>query len=111
MEIHERDLGQAVVLTLDGRLTVETFGILKQRVRALIDADRRALVLEVAGLSYVDSIGVSELVRAHAIVSRADGRLFLTGATPHLRQLLSMTRLDQLFEQASTAAEAAGRLA
>ena len=94
------------VLELSGRLTVEPFGYLKTRVRHRVDQGRRCLVLDLSGVSYVDSIGVAELIRSHIIVTRGGGRLALAAIPDHLGQLLRMTRLDRLLERHDTGAEA-----
>lgn len=111
MELVEHEAGSVRIFETRGRLTLESFGALKDRVRALVERGGRALVVDVSGLTYVDSIGVSELVRSHVIMQRADGRLVLAAVPDHLRRLLSVTMLDQIFECASSRSEATERLA
>ena len=98
MKIRERAAGRVTILDLEGRLTLETFGVLKDTVRGLVDTGCRRLVLHLAGVSYVDSIGVAELVRTHAILSNRGGRLKLLGIPKPVDELLTLTRLNTVFE-------------
>ena len=60
IKIRERAADGVTILDLEGRLTLETFGVLKDTVRGLVDTGCRRVVLRLAGVSYVDSIGVAE---------------------------------------------------
>ena len=95
---------------LRGRLTLESFGSLKDRVRDLVDQGGRRLVLDLGGVSHVDSIGVSELVRSHVIVNNSGGHLALAGVPAQIAQLLRVTRLDQVFDRHETIADAVNAL-
>ena len=106
MEIQEHTTGTVIVLELRGRLTLEYFGRLKDRVRDLVEQGGRRLVLDLSGVSYVDSIGVSELVRSHVIVDNQGGRLALAAMPAQIDQLLRVTRLDQIFNRFRTLAQA-----
>ena len=64
-------------------------------------------MLDLAGVSYVDNIGVSELVRSHVIVDTHGGHLALAAMPAQVDQLLRVTRLDQVFDRFSTLARAA----
>lgn len=98
MDIHEDTAHGVPVLVLSGRLTLESFGQLKDRVRRLVDDGTSQLILDLRGVSYVDSIGVAELVRSHVIFANRGGRLLLAAVPPHLTQLLRLTKLDQIVE-------------
>jgi anti-sigma B factor antagonist len=106
MEIREHAAGAVMVYELSGRLTLESFGALKERVRQLADQGGRSLVLDLRGVSYIDSIGVSELVRSHVILDKRGGRLVLAAIPGQVAQLLSVTRLDRIFDQRATQADA-----
>ena len=98
MKIRERAADGVTILDLEGRLTLETFGLLKDTVRRLVDTGCRRVVLHLAGVSYVDSIGVAELVRTHAILGSRGGRLKLLGIPKPVDELLTLTRLNTVFE-------------
>ena len=63
-------------------------------------------MLDLAGVSYVDSIGVSELVRSHLIVDTHGGHMALAAMPAQIDQLLRVTRLDQIFDRFGTLAQA-----
>lgn len=98
MKIRERFADGVTILDLEGRLTLETFGVLKDTVRRLVDTGCRRVVLHLAGVSYVDSIGVAELVRSHVILGNSGGRLKLLGIPKQVDELLTITRLHTVFE-------------
>jgi anti-anti-sigma factor len=79
MDIHEHASHGVPVLELSGRLTLESFDQLKDRVRPIIDAGANQLVLDLGAVSSVDSIGVTELVRSNVMFANRGGRL---GARP-----------------------------
>ncbi len=98
MKIRERAADGVTILELEGRLTLETFGVLKDAVRGLVDTGCRRVVLHLAGVTYVDSIGVAELIRTHAILGNTGGRLRLLEVSKPVNELLTLTRLDTVFE-------------
>lgn len=105
MEIQEHAAGTVIVFELRGRLTLESFGVLKNRVRSLIAEGCRRLVLDLSG------IGVAELVRSHVIVNNHEGRLALAAMPAQIGQLLHMTRLDEIFDRFDTLAQATEHVA
>ena len=96
MDIHEHASHSVPVLELSGRLTLESFDQLKDRVRPIIDAGANQLVLDLGAVSSVDSIGVTELVRSHVMFANRGGRLVLASVPDHLTRLLRLTKLDQI---------------
>ena len=106
MVIDERTVGRVTVLIPRGRLTVETFGELKIRVRRLADDGRTHVVLNLSAVAYVDSIGVAELVRAHVMLGGRAGRLSLSHLHRTVSELLELTRLKDVLDIFTTEAEA-----
>ena len=102
MDVHEHTSHGVPVLELSGRLTLESFGQLKDRVRPIIDAGSSQLVLDLGAVSYVDSIGVAELIRSHVMFANRGGRLVLASVPDHLTRLLRLTRLDQIVESCAS---------
>ncbi len=63
-------------------------------------------MLRLAGVSYVDSIGVAELVRTHVILGNRGGRLKLLAIPKPVDELLTLTRLHTVFESFDTEQDA-----
>ncbi len=111
IDITERRVGAATVLTLRGRLTLESFGLLHTRVRSLMTGGARALVLDLSAVRYVDSTGVAELVQSHVTTTRRGGRLALAMIPSQIDLLLHMTQLDRIFDLFDTVDHAVEGLA
>ena len=56
-----------------------------------------ALILDLSGITYCDSTGVSVLVHAYRRAEDAGATLALAGAAPDIFRLLTFTGLDRLF--------------
>jgi anti-sigma B factor antagonist len=86
------------ILDVSGRLTLgDATAQFRDRVRAEAEKNPRIL-LNVAGLSYMDSAGLGEMVGAQASVTARGGQLKLVNAQQKLRDLLQITRLYTIFE-------------
>jgi anti-anti-sigma factor len=106
MQFDERSEGDVVILAPRGRLTLETFGVLKSFVGACVDRGCRRLVLNLARVSYADSIGIAEIIRAHIMLRRHGGRLKLSNLSPQVTTLLTIAGLGEVLETYDTEAAA-----
>ena len=80
----ERDLGSAVVLTVEGRVSNATVGDLagwlKPRGRGV-----KGLVLDLSGVDYVNGAGVQALAAAATALRAAGSELIACGLRPVVR--------------------------
>jgi anti-sigma B factor antagonist len=99
MQIEERAIGDVIVLDLIGRVTLgEGDQLLKDKVNSLVNQGRRRIVLNLAGVPYVDSAGLGEIVGSYTTVSRQSGSLKLLNLTKKNTDLLAITKLLTVFE-------------
>jgi anti-sigma B factor antagonist len=109
MEISRRSAGGVTVLDLTGRLTAGSDGAEADALRTvicdLLNAGRRQVIMNLAGLTYVDARGLGEIAMAAAAVHSSGGRLLLMAASPRVARMLAVTRLDTVFEWCDTEAE------
>jgi anti-sigma B factor antagonist len=108
MTIGERVSGAVTILDVRGRLTIEVVRdmSLAERVRALLQAGHKQIVLNLEGVSYVDTMGLSNIVEAYIATSRQNGSLKLLHLTAHVREVLVITRLLTVFEAYDSEADA-----
>ena len=108
MEIRERQSGNATIIELAGRLTVnDQPGMLKDAVADVVKRGAREVLLDLSGVRYIDSTRLGELIAAHVTVSRLGGRLKLVATPPRVLELLTMAGLDGVFERYDSADAAA----
>ena len=99
MQIEERAVGDVVVLDLKGRVTLgEGDQLLKDKVNSLVNQGRKRIVLNLAGVPYIDSAGLGEIVGSYTTVSRQGGSLKLLNLTKKITDLLAITKLLTVFE-------------
>ena len=70
---------------------------LRQIVARHIAAGQTEIVLDLAGLTYIDSSGLGELVRCRTLLSSKNGKLKLRNLPKRVYDRLSVTRLESLF--------------
>ena len=107
MQIDERTVGDVVVLDLKGKVTLgQGDELLKDKVNSLVNQGHRKIVLNLAGVPYVDSAGLGEIVRTYTTVSRQGGSMKLLNLTKRIKDLLSITKLLTVFETFDSESEA-----
>ena len=99
MTVNERASGATTILDLSGNITIgESADILRDKVRSLLQQGQKQIVVNLAGVSYMDSAGLGELVRAHATAAQQGAVLKLTNVTKRLQDLLVITKLSTVFD-------------
>jgi anti-sigma B factor antagonist len=95
----ERQIGTVTVLDLAGKLTIdEGAPRLKDEINSLIMQERTQVVLNLGGVSYIDSGGLGQLVACRGSLGKATGVLKLLHVSKRNHDLLSITRLATLFD-------------
>jgi anti-sigma B factor antagonist len=99
MQTAIRPVGAVMVVDISGRITLGEGNImLREIVKDLADKGRKAIVLNLGQVNYIDSSGVGELVKAHTTIRNQGGQLKLTNLTKRVNDLLQMTRLSAVFD-------------
>ncbi len=89
--------GATTVLQLAGDLDLATAGQLRGHLRDLLDkGDVRRLVLDMAGLEFMDVTGLNVLVDAQRVVSDDGGTLALRSPRPMVMRMLKLLALDEV---------------
>ncbi|HFB98179.1 MAG TPA: anti-sigma factor antagonist [Bryobacterales bacterium] len=99
LEITRREKEGVRILALKGRLTAgEEVEGLRRAIREEIEAGNTKLILDLAGVDYIDSTGLGTLVVCYTRVKRAGGALKLLNLNRREIQLLVLTKLTTVFE-------------
>ena len=99
LQIQRIDVGDVAVFRLKGRVLVgESSHQLHDAVRDAIGKGARKLLLELVAVSYIDSVGVGELVSSYAAAHRAGGELKLSNLTKRVEALVQLTRLNSIID-------------
>jgi anti-sigma B factor antagonist len=94
-----RQIPGAAVATFSGKLALdEGCRLLRETIRALLDAGQIRILLNLERLEFLDSAGLGELVRTHVAVRARGGQLTLIHPAPNVLQLLRVTKVDQVFD-------------
>lgn len=103
MQITEKRNGPIAVLELTGRLTVnDQPGMLREAVTAALQEGAKHVLLNLAGVYYIDSTRLGEIISAHVTVARRGGRLCLVGTPDRITELLAIAGLEGVFERFAT---------
>lgn len=85
--------GGETVFTLRGELDPHTAPDLRTEIDAVLASGRARLVLDLAGLTFVDSSGLRVIISAHKDAAERGGRLVLRAPSQTTRRLLDITGL------------------
>ncbi|MFZ0039310.1 MAG: STAS domain-containing protein [Candidatus Acidiferrales bacterium] len=109
LKIAVRDVGEVKILELDGRLVLgEDSKSFRERIKMLLQAGEKKIILNLSNLSYIDSSGIAMLV-ASCQTARSHGvRLKLANVGPKINEVMTMTKLTPVFDIFDSEAAAIG---
>lgn len=102
ISVKSETLGSAVVLTPVGDIDLSRSPVLRNSLRVAQNSKPMRLVIDLAGVDYMDSSGVATLVEALQIARRNNTRMVLCGMKDRVRSIFEIARLDTVFTIAAT---------
>ena len=97
--ITTRELDRVVVVDAVGRLTlIDSRTQLRDLIHVFCGTGHYQFLLNLAGVDFIDSDGMGELVRCYSIARQRGGELKLVHINKRVENLLQLTRLNTLFE-------------
>ncbi len=105
--ITERQAGDVTVLDLEGKVTIGEGSVaLRNAIRRLLGEGKTKILLNLAGVGYIDSSGIGELVSSFTAVNKEGGTLKLLNLTQKIQDLLAITKLLTVFDVFDVEADA-----
>jgi anti-sigma B factor antagonist len=99
MRIDTRTNGNVTVLDIHGKITIGEGSVeMRNKIRELLGAGKKDILLNLGDVSYVDSSGIGELVSCYTTVTNQGGRLKLLNLTKKMHELLAITKLLTVFD-------------
>ncbi|MFO1406416.1 MAG: STAS domain-containing protein [Steroidobacteraceae bacterium] len=113
IEFHARD--GAEIARLPGQLVLANAGAVRAELQARIASGASRLVLDLGGVEFADSSGLSAILACVNAARRQGGDVALLGPMPRVRALIELTRLDDVVvvtdDESVAVASATGRVA
>ncbi|MEU4618399.1 STAS domain-containing protein [Actinoplanes sp. NPDC023801] len=88
---------EVTVLHLRGELDADTAGQLHATLAGLLERPVPRIVVDLTGLKFCDSVGLSAFITSKEVISTRGGWLSFAGANPFLSQLLETVGLGRYF--------------
>src|SRR5579862_595417 len=99
LQITTREFGRVIIVDAVGKLTLsDSRTQLRDLTHVLCNTGHKKFLVNLAGVDYIDSDGMGELVRCYSIVRQRGGVMKLVQINKRVSDLLQLTRLNTLFE-------------
>ena len=97
--IHERRERDVAVLDLKGRIRINGGTLaLHRSIRCLVEEGKTKSLLNLAGVTHMDSTGLGELISSYVTVSNKGGHIKLVHLTECLKDIMTITKLLTVFD-------------
>ena len=99
MKIQQRVRDGVAILDCKGRITIGVGDVaLRESVQGAVKAGHMNILINLDGVSTMDSSGVGELVSTYTTVTNRGGKLKLLHLPPKVSDILQITQLITVFE-------------
>jgi anti-anti-sigma factor len=87
-----------IVRVGETKLTYPVLGPFYARMRQIVDEGGRKLVIDLAGVVYVDSASIGCLLEVHRLFQGREGAVKLAGLQPRVQTMLAMTLVHKILD-------------
>ena len=99
MEVTRRQIGDVVILDLEGKLTIGKGDVvLRGAFVDELDVGQRKVIVNLDNVKVIDSSGLGELIRCKVTASEKDADVKLLHVNLKARKLITMAQLVGVFE-------------
>ncbi len=104
--IEVEHVGEVAVLHIHGACTMDVASAVGERLLELASRPRPLIIVDLSGLTFIESTGLGGIVSGHLRARKQGGELRLVAPPSPIRQLLELTRLTNLFRVFDSVKEA-----
>jgi anti-sigma B factor antagonist len=98
MNITNKEIDGVSIVALNGRIVLgEESTALREKVKNLLGAGKKRIVLDMSKVTYIDSAGLGILVAAHVSANKQGAALHLSNLGNKFHDVLQLTRLLTVF--------------
>jgi anti-sigma B factor antagonist len=99
LRMTERDVNGVTVLEIEGRIVLgEESNAFRERVKSLLAAGKKKIVLDMKNVTYIDSAGLGTLVATFHSARSQGATLKLANLGSKFKEVLQVTKLYTVFE-------------
>ena len=93
-----RHSGDVAIVDLAGKITLgDGSGLVRNTIKSILDGGHKNILLNLSGVTYMDSAGLGEIVGSYATVANLGGSVKLLNPQGKVKDLLSVTKLYAVF--------------
>ena len=98
-EFTTRQSGEVTIVDVEGSVTIGKDAIgLGNTLRELAKSGHKKVLLNLAGVSYMDSAGIGEMVSGLTTIAHHGGVMKLVNLTKNVQTLMKITHLNSIFQ-------------
>ncbi len=99
MKFSSRQVDSVVVIDIEGKILLGDGDVeIKQAVETHLSKGHKNILLNLAKVPYIDSAGLGEIIRCYTSIRKSGGDLKLLAPNQRLVDLLSVTKLVNVFD-------------
>lgn len=88
----------ATVITPEGEIDLHSSAIVKEQLEPVIAQKQPVVIVDLSGVSYMDSSGLALFIEAMQRVQAYGGKFALCSLREGVRHIFAIARLDQVFK-------------
>lgn len=98
MQVNREEIGKAVVLTVEGSVDIYSSPELRGELKVALEKKAPRIVVDMKGVTFVDSSGLATLIEALQRVHGYTGQLLLCNLSPTVLGVFQLANLDNIFK-------------
>ncbi|HYX23985.1 MAG TPA: STAS domain-containing protein [Thermoanaerobaculia bacterium] len=99
MDVSKRQAGDVTILDLKGKITIGSGDVqLRNAVQEVMNSGATKVLINMAGVSTIDSSGIGELVSAYTTATNRGAKLKLANLPAKVTDILTITQLITVFD-------------
>ena len=98
MEIVTENIGRASLVRVSGEVDMSNSPTVRDSLMLLIEAKAPTIVVDLGGVTYMDSSGIATLIEGHQATTSYGGKFRIAALIPNVRQVFELARLTDVFD-------------
>jgi anti-sigma B factor antagonist len=109
MKVSSTEANGVILVTVQGEVDLYSSPDLRHEIVHWADGGRRSLVVDLGGVTYMDSSGIATLVEGFRLATKQSGQFRIARPNRSIQEVLRFAHLDQIFPIFETVEEALDR--